>query len=226
MPREGQWGPTGVVPRGHATTALSDERWCQVQLIVKERTARSAPNAFRADLDRALQAHDTIKYLHARGSPKPVKQNLKRALETALRLNDRLNELDGNSLQILSEVPDGNIWQLRCRVRGIILSLAQADSLARRLPKTKAGLRNFAPLNLGQFLALAIDWHFGTKHISSSHNGLFAQLYAVLAKQLRISSNHKAIRAALKFWKDETQPETFRASEEGSVGKNSSKFSS
>ena len=49
---------------GHATTALSDERWYQVQLIVKERTARSAPNAFRADLDRALQAHDTIKYLH------------------------------------------------------------------------------------------------------------------------------------------------------------------
>ncbi len=64
MPREGQWGPTGVVPRGHATTALSDERWCQVQLIVKERTARSAllevfyENAHHKELsgDRARHA--------------------------------------------------------------------------------------------------------------------------------------------------------------------------
>ena len=34
-----------------------------------------------------------------------MKQNLKRALETALRLNDRLNELDGNSLQIFPKFP-------------------------------------------------------------------------------------------------------------------------
>jgi hypothetical protein len=194
-----------------------------VELIVQQRTGRPSPGDFRSDLDSALQAYDAIAYLQAQGGPKLVRANLKRARDSALRLNERLNDLDGKSRQILSGVPNGEVAQLYSALETIIMPLAEAYKIANGPPHTRAGLTNHAPLNLGQFLAEAIDRHFGRKFVSSSHNGLFAQIYGVLAEELGIASHHRAVRAALKFWQDTTPADD---AVDSSSGKNPPKFSS
>src|SRR3712207_108579 len=96
-------GATGVVPPGIITVKLRDAEWEHAQTVVRTLLGRSPPAEFREALDHALQARQAADYLQKMGSPKQVRYNLKRAIEAALRLNDRLNDLDGKSRQLLGE---------------------------------------------------------------------------------------------------------------------------
>ena len=145
MTTKRKWeGPTGVVPPGHTYQTLSDDDWEHAQTIVKAKTGSLPPPEFRVALDNALRAAQAMAYLQEKGSPKPIRYNLKRAREAAIRLNDRLNDLDGNSRQILSEIPGGDILQLYSLLSAIIRALSLAEKKAGELPSTREGQLDYA----------------------------------------------------------------------------------
>jgi hypothetical protein len=198
------------VPTGYTIIELSEQEWEEAQLIVKQRTTRDPPADFRRGLNDALSAYVATDYLQVRGSPKQGRRNLERTRATALRLQDCFNALDGNSRQLLSE-SSADIIQLYDLLGRIFHVLVEAEKKARELPQTKAGIRDFAPLNMGYYLAVAISRHVGTGYNTSSHNSLFADLFALLARKMGRRSNPKAVRAALSFTRS-------REIEEGRAG--------
>ena len=54
---------------------------------------------------------------------------------------------------------------------------------------------------MGHQLALGMEQQLG-KRATSTSSGLFAQLYAVLAEVVGVSSDSKAIQAAIRFHKE------------------------
>jgi hypothetical protein len=210
MTKKSEWkGPTGVVPRGRMYLKLPDDKWEQAQNIVAEKTGQGPPPEFRAALDRALQTWQGVTYLQQVGSPKAARDNLKRTLKAALGANDRLNDLDGYSRSILSEIIPEGILQLYEMQSTIIGTLSQAVKKANELPTTRAGVEDFAALNMGSHLAHSMKQHLDQR-ATSTVSGLFAQLYAVLAETLetlpggkaRVSSDKKVIRRAIKFFRE------------------------
>jgi hypothetical protein len=188
------------------TVTLSDDAWEQVQNIVKERLGRPPPPDFRAALDGALQVYQASAYLQERGSPKQVRYNLQRAIKAALNLNARLNDLDGNSRQLLGEVPGGDISQLYASLEKVVLALDAAERKAGEWSKTRAGVRDNGPANMAYYLAKGLRQYLQHEAVSTEQ-GLFAQLYAVLADLVNASSDGKAIRAALRAVRERERQE-------------------
>jgi hypothetical protein len=194
-----EWGPTGVVPQGHTYQRLSNELWEQVQLVVKEKTSAQPPDAFRKSLDAALMAGQASQYLHGESTPKKTRANLAQALEAARALTAALEGLDGNSKSLLDEIEGGAFLGLiNAAVRAQNL-LTQVQTKASELPTTKAGIKDFAPRNLGYYLAWAIRWHIGAEHVSGYSKSLYVELYQVLAKSVRYAATVQAAQVALQF---------------------------
>ena len=137
MRRSRTWGPTGVFPPVRNPVVLSDQDWAWAQTIFKAHMQRAAPADLRQALDNALWVFQTAKqgvqdglipkrrmrdFVSAPATPKQIRGNLKRARQAALRLNDRLSDLDGNSRQLIGEVrSDGvqmieSIVETQCRL--------------------------------------------------------------------------------------------------------------
>jgi hypothetical protein len=158
-------------------------------------------------LNNALQAHQALAYLQEQGRPKQVRSNLRRAIAAGLKLIDRLNDLDGNSRQLLGEVPGGDISQLYASLEKVVLALAAAERRAGEWSKTRAGVRDDGPVNMAYCLAKGLRQYLQHEPVSTER-GLFAQLYAVLADHVNASSDGKAIRAALRAVRERERQES------------------
>ncbi len=199
MKAKREWGPTGMVPQGQPYQRLSDKLWEQAQLIVREKTGERPPEAFRKGLDAALMVGQDARYLHEKSTPKQIRANLTQALEAAGKLKAALKELDGNSQSLLDEIEGGafvDLFNAASRAQNL---LTQVQAKASELPTTKAGIKDFAPRNLGYYLAWAIRWHIGAEHVTGYAKSLYVELYQVLAKSAGYAATVQAAQVALQF---------------------------
>jgi hypothetical protein len=201
MTTECKWeGPSGAILSGLTYSTLSDDGWEHAQTIVKAKTGSLPPPEFRMALDNALKSAAGMAHLQKEGGPHAIRRNLRRALAAAIRLGHRLDELDGNSRQVLGEMSDGDITRFYGEVRSLVEALRLAVDKAKGLPATREGQKDFTALSMGNQLALEMKDHLHKKP-TTTPSGMFAQLYAVLAEVVGVSSDSKAVRAAIRFHK-------------------------
>ena len=133
-----QWGASGVAQLGPGLSTRTKEDIKRSVFDCCHQT--SCPEELFVALDRAAGLYKAHSQVRALSLPAAVRNNLKLTLDASLRLNDRLNELDGNSRELLSEVTRGGedlnngILSVYDNLSPIINALNKAYILANKYP--------------------------------------------------------------------------------------------
>ncbi len=127
-----QWGASGVTQLWGPGLSTSTKESIK-RLVFDGGHQTSCPEEFLVALDLAADLYRAAARLRDQSLPAVVRNKLKRTLDASLRLKDRLNELDGNSRNLLSEVTrDGeNPYD---NLSPIIIALKKAYTLAKKYP--------------------------------------------------------------------------------------------
>jgi len=129
------WGPTGTfVPED---AELSSDAKEQInQYILDHGHSVSDPDAFFDALDKALSLYKGYARFRREGLPATVRKNLKKAAEVSMVLNAHINDLDGNSRQLLNQAAEGGLEGFRSHLSGVVLALHEALRRAEEYPKS------------------------------------------------------------------------------------------
>ncbi len=128
------WGPTGIFVPEDAQLS-SDDREQINQFILDHGHSVSDPDAFFAELDKALSQYKGFARFRQEGLPATVRKNLKKAAEVSRNLNAHINDLDGNSRQLLDQAAEGGLEGFRSHLSGVVLALHEALRRAEEYPK-------------------------------------------------------------------------------------------
>ncbi len=128
------WGPTGTfVPED---AKLSSDTKEQInQFILDRGHSVSDPAAFFDELDKALSQYKGFARFRQEGLPATIRKNLKKAAKVSMDLNAHINDLDGNSRQLLDEAAEGGLKVFRSHLSGVVLTLHEALRRAEEYPK-------------------------------------------------------------------------------------------
>ncbi len=128
------WGPTGTfVPED---AELSSDTKEQINLIILGHGhSVSDPDAFFDELDKALSQYKGFARFRQEGLPATVRKNLKKAAKVSMDLNAHINDLDGNSRQLLDQAAEGGLEGFRSHLSGVVLALHEALRRAEEYPK-------------------------------------------------------------------------------------------
>ena len=128
------WRPTGTfVPED---VKLSSDTKEQInQFILDHRHSASDPDAFFDEIDKALSLYKGFARFRQEGLPATVRKRLKKAAEISKDLNAHINDLDGNSRQLLDKAADGGLGGFRSNLSGVVLALHDALRRAEEYPK-------------------------------------------------------------------------------------------
>ncbi len=129
------WGPTGTfVPED---VELSSDTKEQINQLIRDHgRSVSDPDAFFDELDKALSQYKGFARFRQEGLPATVRKNLKKAAEVSMDLNAHINDLDGNSRQLLDEAAEGGLEGFRSHLSGVVLALHEALRRAEEYPKS------------------------------------------------------------------------------------------
>ncbi len=129
------WGPTGTfVPEN---VELSSDAKEQInQFILDHEHSVSDPDAFFDELDKALSLYRGYTRFRQEGLPATVRKSLKKAAKVSKDLNAHINDLDGNSRQLLDEAAEGGLEGFRSHLSGVVLPLHEALRRAEEYPKS------------------------------------------------------------------------------------------
>ena len=159
----------------------------------------SDPDDFFGALADAIGRFESGKLLREKSRPAAVRENLRRAEAVALRLNDALNRLDGNSRQLLGETVPGGIRSLFSHAKEIILPLKKALLLADEYPEGGA-LPDSGRYFLAADVKDAIETHLDVP-AKSTKEGLFVAILDVVlgeATGKTVKAVHELARAVIK----------------------------
>ena len=125
------WGPTGTfVPED---VKLSSDAKEQIdRFILDHGRSVSDRDAFFDEIDKALSLYRGYAHFRQEGLPATVRKNLKKAAEVSKNLNAHINNLDGNSRQLLDEAAEGSF---RTHLSGVVLALHEALRRAEEYPR-------------------------------------------------------------------------------------------
>ena len=128
------WGPTGTfVPENAELSSGTKEQINQ--FILDHGHSVSDPDAFFDELDKALSQYKGFARFRQEGLPATIRKNLKKATEVSMDLNAHINDLDGNSRQLLDEAAEGGLEGFRSHLSGVVLALHEALRRAEVYPK-------------------------------------------------------------------------------------------
>lgn len=128
------WSSTGVGSLPPFSFSMQERK----RILSKiDRKTVSDPDRFIRELEEKVRIFRFDKSLSEESRPKAVRDNLDRALNTAKKLWERVNELDGNSRQLLAE--DGSISDLHASITTAIVRLSKARQLANQYPGKASG---------------------------------------------------------------------------------------
>lgn len=210
-----QWGATGVGGRveqirpyvfevsadASITARLSPDARTQIETILNGQSiAVPDTEGFFDALASAIGLFDWGKRLRGKSLPAAVRKNLRDATDAALGLQDALNELDGNSRQLLRETVPGGIRSLFGHVREIILPLKGAVLLAKEYPPRGGDLPDPHRYFLAADVADAIETHLGIR-ATCTKNGLFVEVLEVVLEEATgkpVKTVHELARAVIK----------------------------
>lgn len=199
------WGPTGVGT--FKPVPLDEGRRRQIgQEIFSVGGISAVPSEFFGALEDALGRYDANREIAESSKPSEVRKNLKAALSAALELNERLNQLDGNARQLVSNItPDGVAALQQQHLLPLIHVLSEAEHEAEQYPK-KGRLPEYDRLWLAVDVADAIRRHLG-RQPTTTRTGLFPSILAIVlevATGSAVSEVDALARKALKAQKVET----------------------
>ena len=106
------WGPTGVFEPEDEKLS-SDAKDHIKEHIRYHRHSVSDLDAFFDELDQALSRFKAYARRRQEGLPATIRKNLKRAAKVSMDLNAHINDLDGNSRQLLNEAAEGGLEGFR-----------------------------------------------------------------------------------------------------------------
>ena len=104
-------------------------------------------NGFYKEIEYAIATFKVMNYLKDESKPSAVRKNLKSAIDSALELNQSLNDLDSNSRSLVSQNISGGISTLNGYLLAIIDALSQASHGADDYP-SKGRLHDHARTEL------------------------------------------------------------------------------
>jgi hypothetical protein len=199
-----EWGPTGVSDFQPVVIDVNEKKNITYQLNCLEvEVGADNLDLFFDDISMAAGFFVSGKNLSLASRPAIVRENLKLAKEAAFQLNDRLNCLDGNSRQLISESLGKSFVELQdVHLREIISALCDASHEADEYP-TKGRLKEHHRLYFAIDVAHAIKEHLGQKP-TSTKDGLFESILIILLTYLtntEVTSVHDLVRRALKSQK-------------------------
>ena len=200
-----QWGATGIADV--RPVKIDTARREQINLELQSKGLLSeAPTAFFEALSQAIGHFNAGREMAEFSKPANVRKNLQTALNAALELYGRLDDLDGNSCQLLAEVEYGGIATLQgAHLLKIIHALREASLLANEYP-TKGRLREGHRLGLAMDVADAIDTHIGVKP-TTTKEGIYESILTIVLEittDKEVKSVHDLARKALKEKEQET----------------------
>ncbi len=210
-----QWGATGVRGRveqirpyvfevsadASITARLSPDRRTQIEQFLEDQSIEVAdPDGFFDALAGAIGLFDWGKRLRGKSLPAAVRKNLVHATDSALGLHDALNELDGNSRQLLGEVVQGGIHSLYDNIKPVIRALQRALRLAGDYPQGGGDLPEPHRFFLAADVADAIETYLGIPATSTKRGIFIAILESVVTEATgkETLAVHELARAVIK----------------------------
>lgn len=170
------WFPAGACD--YEVIKLSEEQRTSIRLELRAGEVDECSwDAFYTDIEQGLAAYRAMTGLADESRPAAVRRNLKTSLETALKLNDTLNDLDANSRLLLGQAASGGIHATYNHLQEIIMALSEAGHKADDLP-SKGRLPDYARLNLATAVLEALRSCGASP--TTTKEGLYQNLLAVV----------------------------------------------
>lgn len=174
------WGATGVFAL--KAVKLSSDTKEQISQIIKDHKHPVLdPDAFFDELDNSLSRFDGTERSRLKSSPAHVRKNLAKAAKVSMDLNKLINDLDGNSHQLLDEAVEGGLKGFRVHLSYVVLGLREARRLSDEYPKRG---RLHAPhrIYLARDIADAIE-QFIQVSPTATRGGLFVSILESVCDQ-------------------------------------------
>ncbi len=194
--------PTGIVD--FAPYKIDDQSREQIVLEVKNHGIESVTSAFFDALGVTVASFNSSQAIAEASKPAKVRKNIRNAVDAALVLNDRLDDLDGNSRQLMTEVVDQGVHHLHNNLDIIIRFLIEASNLANQYQK-KGRLPDHARLFFAINVASAIKKHLEVAP-TTTRGGVFESVLTIMleiATGNEVNDVNDLVRRALKALRDD-----------------------
>lgn len=175
-----EWGPTGIAP--HVYFKLSSDDREHLEQILKDHGIESVPDAFWADMEKAIARYKGWAELHEKSSPGRVRQNLSETLKQAELFQRALHQLDGNSIQLILGRKPNVLRCCRIAVRRLEKEMKKASELAQAYPRG-GRLPEFHRQYLAADIAEAMRRHLKVKPSGTKARGSKSSLFSVLLEE-------------------------------------------
>ena len=157
-------------------------------------------DGFFEEISQAIARFNAGKEIAGLSSPSAVRGNLSAALKATYQLNDKLNDLDHNSRQLINEVIEGGIITLQSSLLSQInKALGEASVLADKYQK-RGRLREDHRLWFAADVAEAIRDYIDVEP-SSTKDGLFESILCIILSEItgqETTTHHDLVRHALQ----------------------------
>lgn len=202
------WGETGVGRHFKHKLSTSTKEHIKREIESQNKQPKYGYEKLFSDLEIAISQFKTQNELAELSSPGAVRNNLGKALNAALKLNEALNNLDGNSRQLLSQYK--GIRELQgTHLSAIIEDLAKAKTDSNKYPsrgRLPASRRIILVLQLDHILSTHIDCPLTTTKVSLFSN-ILTLVYEEATGRSEIKNVHELLRDAKKKWERVENPD-------------------
>lgn len=176
-----KWGPSGVagvLPLAKLESPLRQSLLIEMRRKGVKLVKSNDADQFFEELEQGLNRYRAHVELADRSRPAAARASLQAALDAALKLVDKLNELDGNSLLLLQSSADGGCEAVREAAGSTVKALGKARHLADAYPRAGA-LPDYARSYLAADVAGAMRKHLGVEP-TTTREGLFQSVLEVV----------------------------------------------
>lgn len=197
--QDGHWGATGV--GDYQPVKLSSNLKEHVETELRSRGINSSSlDAFFETIGKGIEFFKSNQRLAEESKPSRVRQNLKAAISAALKLNGRINDLDGNSRRLLSRVAKDGVFSVYEDLGRVIAKLTRTKQLASSYP-TAGRLDENNRVFLAADVAKAIRDHLGEEP-TTTKEGLFESILGMALKEATgkdFTALHELVRKSLSY---------------------------
>ncbi|BAZ92607.1 anti-sigma factor [Thiohalobacter thiocyanaticus] len=196
------WFPTGIADYEAVELSREDKERLGLEISAKGQELKDA-DEFHSLIEHALMSYKAMSSLRDESRPSEVRKNFKKSLDSALLLNDRLNEMDANSRLILSRKISGGITTLHRHLGKIISALSEGSHAADEFPKGR--LTDYARLELARVVIKALKSQ-GIEP-TTTKEGLFSNVLAIVLEMATgkpVSAVHALAAEAIRTYRSDS----------------------
>jgi hypothetical protein len=178
-----------------------------MRLVLKGHADITSADRFFEELGDAIGRFHAARDIHEESKPAVVRKNLKKAYRAATNLNCALNELDGNSRQLLDKIVAGGFQMLQRDhlakiMQGVAAAQAAAATYKASAYRKAGGLSHPYREGLALDVAFALEKHLKVKSTLTKNGPFVVILDIVMAEATgkQRATTHELARRALSSW--------------------------